>query len=181
MKAKVLSHSAISDSLWPDGLYQSPLWNSPGKNTGMDSHSLLQGIFPNQGLNPGLLHCRQILYCLSHQRSPLKAYKNLKDVLGEKKYVCKIVSIRFYNFSICLLISYMLFNVDSMDSFWLLYSILKFTYTLLNLIINDHWLLFLIFYFYKYCYKECLGTYSVWLCRHHEAAISDGRDEIWPL
>ena len=34
-------------------------------------HSLLQGIFPTQGLNPGLLHCRQILYCLSHQGSPL--------------------------------------------------------------------------------------------------------------
>ena len=33
----------------------------------MASHSVLQGIFPTQGLNPGLLHCRQILYCLSHQ------------------------------------------------------------------------------------------------------------------
>ena len=37
-------------------------WNSPGKNTGVGSHSLLQGIFPTQGLNLGLLHCRQILY-----------------------------------------------------------------------------------------------------------------------
>ena len=36
----------------------------------MGSHSLLQGIFPTQGLNPGLLHCQQILYCLSHQGSP---------------------------------------------------------------------------------------------------------------
>ena len=36
--------------------------DSPGKNTGVDNHSLLQGIFPTQGLNPGLLHCRQILY-----------------------------------------------------------------------------------------------------------------------
>ena len=41
-------------------------WNSPGKNTGVGSHSLLQGIFLTQGLNLGLLHCRQILYCLSH-------------------------------------------------------------------------------------------------------------------
>ena len=41
-------------------------WNSPGKNTGMGSHSLLQGIFPTRGLNPSLLHCRQILYHLSH-------------------------------------------------------------------------------------------------------------------
>ena len=40
------------------------------KNTGVYSHSLLQGIFPTQGLNLGLLHCRQILYHLSHQGSP---------------------------------------------------------------------------------------------------------------
>ena len=44
-------------------------WNSPGKNTGVDSHSLLQRIFLTQGSNSGLQHCRQILYCLSHQRS----------------------------------------------------------------------------------------------------------------
>ena len=42
-------------------------WNSPGKNTGVGSHSLLQGIFPIQGLNPGLLCFRQIVYHLSHQ------------------------------------------------------------------------------------------------------------------
>ena len=46
-------------------------WNSSGKNTGASSHSLLQGIFPTQGSNLGLLHCRQILYCLSHQRGPI--------------------------------------------------------------------------------------------------------------
>ena len=48
----------------------SPPWNSPGKNTGVGSHSLLQGIFLIHGLNPCLLHCRQILYCLDHQGSP---------------------------------------------------------------------------------------------------------------
>ena len=45
--------------------------DSPGKNTGVGCLSLLQGIFPTQGLNPGLQHCRQILYCLSHQGSPV--------------------------------------------------------------------------------------------------------------
>ena len=45
-------------------------WDSPGKNTGVGSHSLLHGIFLTQGLNLGLLHCRQILYHLSHQGSP---------------------------------------------------------------------------------------------------------------
>ena len=42
----------------------------PGKNTGVGSHALLQEIFPTQRSNPGLLHCRQILSCLSHQGSP---------------------------------------------------------------------------------------------------------------
>ena len=50
----------MSDSLWLHGLY-SP-WNSPGQNTGVGSLCLLQGIFPTPGLNPGLLHCRRILY-----------------------------------------------------------------------------------------------------------------------
>ena len=45
-------------------------WNSPVQNTGVDSLSLLQGIFPTWGLNLGLLHCRRILYQLSHKRSP---------------------------------------------------------------------------------------------------------------
>ena len=44
--------------------------DSPGKNTGAGCHTLLQGIFPSQGLNPGLLHCRWILYSVSHQGSP---------------------------------------------------------------------------------------------------------------
>ena len=44
--------------------------DSPGKNTEVGCHFLLQGIFPTQGLNPGLPHCRQMLYCLSHQGSP---------------------------------------------------------------------------------------------------------------
>ena len=61
------SHSVISDSLRPHGLC-SP-WNSPGQNTGVGNLSLLQGIFPTQESNWGLLHCRQILYQLSYQGS----------------------------------------------------------------------------------------------------------------
>ena len=44
--------------------------DSLGKNTGVGCHALLQGIFPTQGSNPGLVHCIQILYRLSHQGSP---------------------------------------------------------------------------------------------------------------
>ena len=69
MKVKSESHSVVSNSLWPHRLY-SP-WDSPGQNTGAHSLSLLQGIFPTQGLNSGLPHCRQILYQLSHKGSPI--------------------------------------------------------------------------------------------------------------
>ena len=46
------------------------IWNSPGQNTGVGSLSLFQEIFPTQESNPGLLHCRQILFQLSHKGSP---------------------------------------------------------------------------------------------------------------
>ena len=59
--------SVVSNSLWPHELY-SP-WHSPGQNTEVGSLSLLQGIFPTQGSNPGLLHCRWVLYQLSHKGS----------------------------------------------------------------------------------------------------------------
>ena len=70
VKVKSLIHesespSVVSNSLRPHGLYSS--WNSPGQNTGVGSLSLLQGIFPTQGSNPSLSHCKQILYHLSHQ------------------------------------------------------------------------------------------------------------------
>ena len=45
-------------------------WGSPGKNTGVGFHFLLWGIFPTQELNPGLLHCRQMIYQLSYEGSP---------------------------------------------------------------------------------------------------------------
>ena len=68
--------SVIYNSLPPHGLWATRLlspWDSPGKNTGVSNHSLLQGIFPTQGLNPHLLHCKQTLYCLS-QGSAIRSY-----------------------------------------------------------------------------------------------------------
>ena len=76
MKVKVLV--AQSDSLRPHELQYARLlclWNSPGKDTGVVSHSLPQGIFLIQGSNLGLLHCKQILYHLSHQRTPFNLKK----------------------------------------------------------------------------------------------------------
>ena len=78
------SHLVVSGSLRPHGLY-SP-WNSPGQNTGMRSHFLLQEIFPTQGLSPGLLHCRQILYQLSHQGNQQMLVKLLQLAIMRTSY-----------------------------------------------------------------------------------------------
>ena len=64
------------------------------KNTGEGSPSLLQGIFLTQGLNPGLLHCKQILYHLSHQGSPQRSPEVNKNasapnVTLRKSLACK--------------------------------------------------------------------------------------------
>ena len=81
MKVKV-SLSSVG-LLGPHGPY-SP-WKSPGQNTGLSSCIILQGIFATQGSNPSLPHCRQIIYQLSHQGSPiiLKWVDDLPNPGGE--------------------------------------------------------------------------------------------------
>ena len=67
-----------------DPTHSSPLlcpWNSPGKNTGVGSDSLLQGIFPIWEFNLALWHCRQILYCLRHLESPYKEVIKVNEVI----------------------------------------------------------------------------------------------------
>ena len=76
--------SVVSSSLRPHELEPANLlcpWDSPGKNTGMGCHALQQGIFPTQGSNPSPLHCRCILYLLSHQGSPINGQWLAKHVL----------------------------------------------------------------------------------------------------
>ena len=84
-----VSHSVVSNSSWPPGLEPASLfypWNSPGKNTGMVCHSSLQRVFPTQISNPGLPHCRQIVYHLSHKGSPsIKLQETLKCVWANGK------------------------------------------------------------------------------------------------
>ena len=86
-----VNRSAVSDSFWPRGLQPTTLlcpWNSPGK-TGVGSHSLLQGIFLTQGANLGLLHWRQIPYCLIRQGN---LYSNIASSAN-----CKTVSELCFN------------------------------------------------------------------------------------
>ena len=82
------SRSVVSDSVRPQGLQAARLlcpWNSPGKNTRGGCHTLLQGIFPTQGLNPGLPHCRQKFYCLSYQGSPTHLLKVITNRKASEK------------------------------------------------------------------------------------------------
>ena len=85
------SRSAVSNSLRPHGLY-SP-WNSPGQNTGVGSLFLLQGIFPTQGLNPGLPHCRWILYSWATGEAHIKS-KELSKICDTGRWQKIIVCLR---------------------------------------------------------------------------------------
>ena len=72
------SCSVVSNSLRPRGLHSS--WNSPDQNTGVGSLSLLQGIFPSQGSNPGLLRWRRILYQPSYKNTRVGCYPSLGEI-----------------------------------------------------------------------------------------------------
>ena len=76
------------DSLRPHGLQPTTLlspWGFPGKSTGVGCHFLLQRIVWTQGSNPGLPHCKQMLYCLGHQGSP----NTLKGVLSGSSFAAE--------------------------------------------------------------------------------------------
>ena len=82
------SLSVVCYSWWFHGLYPARLfcpWNSPGKNTGVGYHSLLQGIFLTQGSNPGLLHCRQIIVWATREGYNYWGPKALEPVLHNKR------------------------------------------------------------------------------------------------
>ena len=105
-----VSGSVVSDSLPRYGQQPTRLlcpWDSPGKNTGVGSHSLLQGIFPTQGSNAGLPHFWQILYHLSHQGSlqcKIKSFLKKKLVLqwsDQHHLYCFKYSQSFISGSVC--------------------------------------------------------------------------------
>ena len=80
----------MSDPQRPHGLQPSSLlhpWDFLGKSTGVGYHFLLQGFFPTQGSNPSLLHCRQMIYRLSHQGRHAVLGCNLKND--------RMISVRF--------------------------------------------------------------------------------------
>ena len=88
----VFTHSDVPDSLQPHGCSQpgsSVYGDSPGKNTGAGCYALLQGIFPTQGSNPGLPHCRR--NCNGHGKS--LQYSCLESLHGQRSLVGYCVSL----------------------------------------------------------------------------------------
>ena len=89
----------MSDFLRPHGLQPTRLlrpWDFPGRNTGVGCHCLLQEIFLTQRLNPSLLHCRQMLYHLSHQGNTILDLKILKfKILSQ--YIVLLVYLNIHN------------------------------------------------------------------------------------
>ena len=80
------------------------LWDSPGKNTGVGCHALLQGIFPTQRSNLCLLICRQILYHWCHLGSPLQLIKLIKSAMRssqQREDIWKFTYIHFKGWGVC--------------------------------------------------------------------------------
>ena len=87
----LVSQSAVLGSVRPRGLRPARLlcpWDSPGKNPGVGCHRLLQGIFLIQGLNPGLLHCRQILYHWATGEAPLVILSSYFKIRADSMAKC---------------------------------------------------------------------------------------------
>ena len=132
--------SVVSDSLQPHGLQSARLfcpWDSPGKNTEVPCHAFLQGIFPTQGLNPGLLHCRLTLYHPSHQASKLGTYFKCRVVTRKSRFLwygmiitvaISAVACSSETFEMCLKLFYLFYfsirkwkKVKSLSHVWLLW------------------------------------------------------------
>ena len=103
--------------------------SSPHKNTGVGCHVFLQGIFPSQGSNSSLLHCRRILYHLGHQGSPWHS-------LGHP-YCCRWHYFILFNDWVilyCINVPHLLYvpiplsmAIEVASMFWLLYTVLQWT------------------------------------------------------
>ena len=88
------------DSWRPHGLEPARLlcpWDSPGQSTGVGSFSFLQGIFLTQGSNPGLLHCRLVLYHLSHQGSPEQKCPLINEWISKVWYIVIGIDIMLFS------------------------------------------------------------------------------------
>ena len=122
-------------------------WGFPGKNTGVDCHFLLQGIFPTQELNPGLLHCRQILYLLNYE-----GRENSHNIV-------MVFAIHQYEFATGIHVSHQILNPSP--------TCLP---TLSLWVVPEHWL-------WVPCFmlRTCTGhLFYIWSCTCFSAILSKG-------
>jgi len=130
-KWKSFSHAWLFTTPWT--IFS--LWNSSSQNTRVGSHSLLQGIFPNQGSKPGLPHCRLILYQLRHQGNPPRRIPDPKLLLYAKwKRSKKMFDYYAFDF---LMIAHMDPNWAHMDKIFM------------DVFLIPHWLLKISLYLYQ--------------------------------
>ena len=122
---KSLSHVRLCDPIRYSppgssvhGILQARILEWKKKNTGVGCHSLLQGLFLTQGSNPGLLHCKQILYCLSHQGSP-PYLREIKHKTARKQSIISLtMTAQYLNKMLqkfhhrCPIIKYFLLNIS---------------------------------------------------------------------
>ena len=97
VKLKLLSRVQLFATPWTVTYQRKLVWDFPGKSTGVGCHFLLQGIFPTKGLDPGLWHCRHMLYHLSHQRS-LQSNGRAKPVNTQLEISVKRVLLKKRNY-----------------------------------------------------------------------------------
>ena len=98
-------------------------WDSLGKNTGVGCCSLLQGIFLTQGLNPGLLHCTQTLYCLSYQGIPKRLILyypacSEKNIILHRKETMSLVRLNYAQYRWASQVAQMVKSLPAMQKTW---------------------------------------------------------------
>ena len=86
-----VSGSLVSNSVGPVSHQNPCLWDAPGTYTGVGTHSLLQGLFPTQGLNPSLLHCWRILYHLQRLGKP--TWTKTTKIGSRIPYLCMMIDV----------------------------------------------------------------------------------------
>ena len=118
-KVKSLSHVRLFATAWTVAHQAPPPWDSPGKNTGVGCHFLLQRIFPTQGSNPGLPHCRQTL---NHPDSEIHLKLHLRKCsLPRNRQLLDSLGILIFKLLVlCICGHFLTLHLRRFNSFWFL-------------------------------------------------------------
>ena len=174
-----VSRSVVCDSRQPRGLWLARLlcpWDDPGQNTGVGSLSLLQGIFPTQGLNPSLPHCRQTLL----SESLGKPQQRPSEAPPPSKKKSSMISVQS-SYVICCSTNIVTIYFNTSENKWPSWTYWKLTYLYVDIHLKD---LRDFFYFWGGCsgLHIFLFTYMrYWAHGIISAPASDVPSYIWAL